>query len=506
MGRQEQIINQRNKKLQELRNQGINPYPNKFNVKNYSEEIKNKYSQLKNNEKNSIIVKIAGRVMTKRNLGKLIFANLQDNQGKIQIILQKDQTKSKSFDLFKKYIDSGDIIGCEGNVMKTKTGEISVLIKNIELLSKSLLPLPEKFHGIQDKEERYRKRYLDLIMNPKVKEVFMKRQEIFDAIREFLKNKGFIEVQTPILQPIYGGTNACPFESELNALNMKIYMRISNEMYLKRLIGGGYEKVFEFSPDFRNEGIDKLHNPEFTQVETMWAYADYEDNMKLWPELIEFVVKKVHKKTKIKVGNNELEFKAPWKKIKFSDAVKIYAKIEISKIKNLQEAKKAAEKLDVEVNKCSTIGNVMLNIFEEIVQPKLIQPTLVYDYPQEAAILAKSGEDKNKIKSFEVIINGWEIALSYCEENDPEILKEKWKQQESALKKGDVEAQKMDEDFLNMLKIGMPPTSGVGMGMDRLVMIITNQSSIRDVILFPFMRSKEVSKKRKNKKISETKQ
>lgn len=494
MTREEEIVKERIKKIDELKKKKIEIYPYRFDKENYCFDLQEKYKSLRSEKETDDKVKVAGRILSKRDMGGISFATLLDSTGKIQIVVQDKKTPVKEIELFSKFIDSGDFIGVEGTVFRTKRGELSILAKKTELLSKSILPLPEKWHGLQDKEERYRKRYLDLIMNPEVKNIFEKRQLIFDCVREFLKSEGFKEVQTPILQPIYGGTNAKPFESKLNALDMKVYMRISNEMYLKRLIVGGYEKIFEFSPDFRNEGIDKLHNPEFTQVETMWAYADYEDNMKLWPEMIEYIVKKIYGKTKIKYLDNEIEFKAPWKRLKFSDAIEKHAEINASKIKNLEEAKKIAKKLGLEVEKCESIGEVMARIFEEIVQPKLIQPTLVYDYPKELVVLAK-GDDKIA-KNFEIIINGWEIALSYCEENSPEELREKWIQQEEKLKRGDAEAQRIDEDFLTALKYGMPPTSGVGMGMDRLAMLLTNSPTIRDVILFPFMKpEKEENKK-----------
>ena len=498
MARQEEIIKERLKKIEELRKLKIEPYPSKFEKKNSCLELQEKYKKLTKDKRKNVKVKIAGRILLIRDLGKLIFASLQDATGKIQIMLQDKKTPRKEVEFFKKFIDTGDFLGIEGSLYRTKTGELSIIAKKIELLSKAILPLPEKWHGLQDKEERYRKRYSDLIMNPEVKRVFETRQEIINAIREYLVKEGYKEVQTPILQPIYGGTSAKPFESKLNALGMKVYMRISNEMYLKRLIGGGYEKVFEFSPDFRNEGIDRLHNPEFTQVETMWAYADYKDNMQLWERLLEYVVKKIHGKTKIEYQGKEINFKAPWNKIKFLDAIKKHAGVDFSEIKNLESARRITGKLGVDVNKCESIEEVMLNVFEEIAQPKIIQPTMVYDYPKKAAILAKSGENKDFVKSFEIIINGWEIALSYCEENNPKELENKWMQQEEALKKGDEEAQRLDEDFLNMLRIGMPPTSGLGMGIDRWVMLLTNQPSIRDVILFPFMKP-EVSEKQEEK-------
>jgi len=481
MGRKEQIINERVKKVEELRKRGTNPYTYRFDKKDSVEKC------LKSGLRSK--VKTAGRIMTKRDIGKIIFSDLQDFSGKIQIVFQDKETPKKFFDFFRKYIDIGDIIGVEGKIIKTKTGQISILIKKLELLTKSTLPLPSKWYGLQDKEERYRKRYLDLIMNPEIKDVFEKRGKIIEAIREFMKSKEFTEVETPILQPNYGGASARPFESRLNALKMRVYMRISNELYLKRLIVGGYEKIFEFSPDFRNEGIDRVHNPEFIQVETMWAYADYKDNMKFTEDMISYAVKKVMGKTKLKIQGREINFKTPWKRIKFLDILNRETKVNFSKIKNFEEAKRIAEKLGVDSTGCETLGEVIINIFEEKVQPKIIQPTLVYDYPLEAAGLAKSVEEnKNFVASFEVIINGMEIGLSYCEQNDPEALEKYWKFAEEKYKRGDLEAQPTDKDFLNALKIGMPPTTGLGVGIDRLTMLLTDQSSIRDVILFPFMR------------------
>jgi lysyl-tRNA synthetase class 2 len=481
MGREEEIIKEREKKIKELKELHINPYAYKFEKKNLIEDC------LK--AKIGTSVKTAGRVMTKRGMGNIAFVDLQDFTGKIQLVLQKGETPEKNITFFDKYIDTGDIIGVEGKITKTKTGQLSILVKDLNLLTKSVLPLPDKWSGLQDKEERYRKRYLDLIMNPEVRKVFDARRKIFEAIREFMKSKDFQEVETPILQPIYGGTNAKPFETKLNALNMKVFMRISNEMYLKRLIVGGYERVFEFSPDFRNEGIDRTHNPEFTQVETMWAYADYKDNMKFAEDMISHAVKKVHNKTKIKIQGNEVDFKTPWKRLSFLDAIKSKTKIDFTKITTMKEAKSAAEKINVDCTKCETIGEVMINVFEEKVQPEIIQPTLVYDYPLEAAGLAKATEDDELfVSSFEIIINGIETGLSYCEQNDPHVLENYWKYSEKKSKSGDEEAQKMDEDFLTALKVGMPPTSGLGVGIDRLAILITDSPSIRDVILFPFMK------------------
>ncbi|MGA2130267.1 MAG: lysine--tRNA ligase [Candidatus Pacearchaeota archaeon] len=481
MGREEEIIKERERKIKELKEKGINPYAHKFDKKNLVKEC----LDAKMGEK----VQTAGRVMTKREIGKITFSDLMDFTGRIQIVFQDKETPDKDFDFFTKFVDVGDIIGVEGKIVKTKTGQHSILVKKMDLLTKSILPLPDKWHGLQDKEERYRKRYLDLIMNPEIRKVFEVRRKIFDYVREFMKSKDFVEVETPILQPIYGGTNARPFGSKLHALNMEIFLRISNELYLKRLVVGGYERVFEFSPDFRNEGIDKYHNPEFTQVETMFAYADYNDNMKFAEEMVSYIVKKIHGKTKIKVHEYDIDFKAPWKKLSFLDAIKLETKIDFSKIKNIGDAKKTAEKIDVDCKKCETIGEVMIHVFEEKVQAKIIQPTLVYDYPVEAAGLAKHNEKKpGFVDSFEIIVNGMELGLSYCEQNDPHVLENYWKFAEAKFKHGDLEAQPTDPDFINALKVGMPPTSGLGMGIDRLAILLTNSPSIRDVILFPFMK------------------
>jgi lysyl-tRNA synthetase class 2 len=481
MGREEEIIKEREKKLVELKKIGVNPYPSKFDKKNSIKECLN--------AKLNVIVKTAGRVMTKRGIGKITFADLMDFTGRIQLVLQEKETPKKDFEFFSNYIDTGDIIGIEGKITKTKTGQHSILVKKIVLLTKSLLPLPDKWAGLQDKEERYRKRYLDLIMNPEIRKVFDARRKIYEGIREFMKSMDFAEVDTPILQPIYGGASARPFSSELNALKMKVYMRISNELYLKRLIVGGYERIFEFSSDFRNEGIDKSHNPEFTQVETMWAYADYKDNMKFAEEMISHVVKKVHGKTKIKISGNDLEFKTPWRKLSFLEAIKKETGADFSKIKNFEDAKRAGNKLAIDTLKCDTIGEVMISVFEEKVQPKIIQPTIIYDYPIEAAGLAKTIEGNEKfVASFELIVNGMELGLSYCEQNNPQALESYWKFAEEKFKKGDLEAQPKDEDFINALKIGMPPTSGLGVGIDRLAILLTDSASIRDVILFPFMK------------------
>ncbi|MBU1051484.1 MAG: lysine--tRNA ligase [Nanoarchaeota archaeon] len=490
MGREEQIVNERLRKLKELRREGVNPYPYKYSVEDYAEELQKKYDKLKPESHKKDKVKIAGRLMSVRDLGKIIFGVVKDSSGKIQITLQEKETPSGAKDFFKKFIDVGDILGIEGTIFRTKRGELSVLVKKLELLSKSILPLPEKWHGLQDKEERYRKRYLDLIMNESVMGVFEKRAKTIESIREFLVNKGYKEVETPILQSVYGGTSAKPFKSNLNALDMPVYMRISNEMYLKRLIGGGYDKIFEFSRDFRNEGIDATHNPEFTLMETMCAYADYKQNMDLVEEMLEFVSKKVCGTTRVTYQGKEIDFKRPWKRIKMADTIKKYAKIDVKRITN-EELKIKLKELGIEIPVFKR-GVAIEEIFGELVEEKLIQPTIVYDYPFETCGLAKPKEDEPQYaERFEPYINGWELGNIYSELNDPVLLESYWKEQEKASKKGDEEAQKLDEDFLNMLKVGMPPTSGVGIGVDRLVMLLTDSPSIKDVIFFPFMKPVE---------------
>ncbi len=491
-GKAHSEIEERRTKLEELRKSGEDPYKRRYEKTHLISEIIGKSKGIKKEEKRRTFkVSISGRLRSIRKHGGVIFADLQDSSGRIQLFLEQKTIGGRKFEFFDSMLNTGDIIGTKGFIFRTKRGELTVWVKDFELLTKSLRPLPKEWFGLKDKELRYRKRYLDLILNPEVRKVFDTRLKIVQAMREFLVKNGFVEVETPILQPIYGGAAARPFESKLHALDMKVYMRISNELYLKRLIVGGYEKIFEFSRDFRNEGIDKLHNPEFTQMETMWAYANYEDNMRFCEEIISYAAKKVLGKTRLVHQGNVIELKPPWKRIKLIDAVKKYTKIDFGE-KNFEEAKQAAKKLGVDLSKCESWGEVVIKVFEDMVQPKLIQPTIVYDYPVEAAGLAKiKKEDPRFVESFEPIINGWEMGLSYCEENDPERLRAYWKEAEKKFKKGDEEAQRFDEDFIEALEYGMPPTSGIGIGIDRLAMLMTDSLSIRDVLFFPFMRPEE---------------
>jgi len=492
MGREELIVGERKKKLDELLKKGINPYPHKYEVKDYSLDIKDNFKKLKNNEKSKSKAVVAGRIMTVRDLGKLIFSTLQDCKGKIQIILQKDETSKDSFELFKKYIDLGDIIGCEGIVMKTKTGEISILIKNVKILSKSVLPLPEKWHGLSDKEERYRKRYLDLIMNPDVKKVFEKRILIIETIREILKKKGFVEVETPYLQTIYGGANAKPFKTHLNALDIDLYLAVSPELYLKRLIVGGYDKVFTISRNFRNEGIDRWHNPEFTMMEIYQAYADYNDMMDLFEEIYEICCKKINKTTKIEFRGKTIDFKKPWKRITMRDAIKKYAGIDVEKMTQ-KEICDFVSKNKIEC-KLKSWGWAVQAIFEHFCSDKIERPTFILDHPLETTPLCKlHRNDKmcRTIERFEPFCMGAELGNAYSELNDPIMQRKLLEEQQKMLSKGDEEANPLDEDFINAIEVGMPPTGGLGLGIDRMIMLLTGQDSIRDVLMFPFMRPDE---------------
>ncbi|PIP29638.1 lysine--tRNA ligase, partial [Candidatus Kuenenbacteria bacterium CG23_combo_of_CG06-09_8_20_14_all_36_9] len=406
--------------------------------------------------------------------------------GKAQIAVKADEVGPEQFKLFQEIFDMGDFIGCEGEVFTTHKGEKTLLVKKFEFLGKALRPLPEKWHGLKDKEMRYRQRYLDLVVNPAVKETFYKRQRTITAIREFLVSQAYTEVETPILQPIYGGTNARPFATQLNALKIDLYLRISNELYLKRLIVGGYEKIFEFSQDFRNEGIDATHNPEFLMMETMCAYTDYKQNMDLLEEMLEFVTKKVCGKVQIEYQGKKIDFARPWQKMSMAESIKKYTGVDLDKIGD-DELKEKIKELKIELPKFSW-GMAVAAIFEELCEDKFIQPTIIYDYPFETCGLAKpKANDPRFAERFELFINGWEVSNVYSELNDPQILKKYWQEQEKNLTQ-DAEAQRLDLDFLNALEIGMPPTSGIGIGVDRLVMLLTDSPSIRDVILFPFMK------------------
>lgn len=490
MDTETRIINERKQKLEDLRKAGINPYAYRYEKTASAAEIKQVYSQLKAEEHDTMRnkVRVAGRLMNVRLMGKAAFAQLQDFSGQIQLYFRHDDVGKDAYDLFKK-LDIGDIIGVEGSVFKTKTGEVTVDVRNFELLTKSVLPLPEKYHGLKDSELRYRQRYVDLIVNPEVRKTFVVRAKIIQAIREFLSNQGFIEVQTPTLQPIYGGASAKPFITHHNALNMPLYMRISDELYLKRLIVGGFEKVFEFCTDFRNEGIDTKHNPEFSMVETMSAYDDYNDSMKRTEELLEFVARKVLGTTDFEFDGKKISMKAPFKRITMIDAVKEATGVDFTKIKDIKEAREVARKHRVEIDDNMSIGFILAELCGELVEPNTVHPTFIIDYPKDVSPLAKETRKNPEFtERFELIIAGMELGNIYSELNDPEELRKNWKAQEKRLSIGDDAAQRTDEDFIKAMEYGMPPTSGIGIGIDRLVMLLTNNTSIREVIFFPTMR------------------
>ena len=443
--------------------------------------------------------------MARRGHGGLVFFDINDGStpsassgqvslttsSKIQGVAKEDILGAAAFKFFNDLIDIGDIIEVSGTLFTTSKLEKSIQAQSIRLLTKALLPLPEKWHGLQDVEERYRKRYLDLIMNPAVKDVFVVRSKIVEAIREFLLERDYLEVQTPILQAIYGGGSARPFVSKLNALDMKVYMRIANELYLKRLVVGGMEKVFEFSVDFRNEGIDRSHNPEFMLFEAMTAYKDYNFGMDIIEDITEYTVKKITGSTKIKYQDTELDFKKPWRRVSMRDAIMEYAEINIETISD-RDLKKFLETHKIDLTGEYTRGNAIMAVTEEFCEKNFIQPTMLYDYPVETSPLSKRKASNLKYaERFEQYIYGMEVGNNYSELNDPEVLSENWRQQEEALKKGDEEAQRMDKDFINALEIGMPPTCGIAISIDRMTMLLTDQNSIRDVILFPFMRPKD---------------
>ena len=512
MGREELIIQERLKKLESLRMDGINPYPQVFEVKDYSQDLQVKHKSLKAGAKAKSKAVIAGRLMSIRDFGKITFGVLKDKEGAIQIALQAGETPDKERDFFKKYIDSGDIIGIEGTIWRTERGELSVVVKQITLLTKSILPLPEKWHGLQDKEERYRKRYLDLIMNEDVKKVFITREKIISSIRKLLKEKEFVEVETPVLQSMYGGASATPFTTHLNALDIDLYLSISPELYLKRLVVGGIDKVFTICKNFRNEGIDYQHNPEFTMMEYYCAYKDYNFHIEFTEELFNRIRKELKLPETIEYRGKKISLKTPFKRITFKELILKETGIDIDKAKhNLQRnyltkfqlLKKAIEERnlkEVNITECHHYGALLDELYKRVARPNVIQPTFLTHYPVEMIALAKRNEsDSSKINSVQLIIDGAEIIKSYDELNDPLDQEARLKEQQALLNKGDESAMPLDEDFITALKYGMPPTAGYGMGIDRLTMILTGQESLRDVILFPFMKPENKSES-KNKK------
>ena len=494
-GGQQQDVNQliqvRYDKLHELQANGKNPFEiTKYDVTHHSTDIKDNFESLEGHE-----VTVAGRMMFKRVMGKASFCNVQDLKGRIQAYVARDEIGEESYADFKKY-DVGDILGIKGKVFKTQTGEISIHAQEVTLLSKSLQILPEKYHGLTDTDARYRQRYVDLIMNEDVKDTFVKRSKVISSIRRYLDGQGFMEVETPMLVSNAGGASARPFETHFNALNEDLKLRISLELYLKRLIVGGMERVYEIGRVFRNEGLDTRHNPEFTLMELYQAYTDYHGMMDLTENLYRYIAKEVTGSEILTYGEHTMDLSKPFERITMVDAVKKYANIDFNEVPDTAAAKKLAEEHHIEYEERHEKGDILNLFFEEYVEEHLIQPTFVMDHPIEISPLTKmKPEDPNYVERFEFFMNGWEMANAYSELNDPEDQRRRFEAQEKAFAAGDEEANHTDEDFLNALAIGMPPTGGIGFGIDRMVMMMTNSPAIRDVLLFPTMKSLDSDKK-----------
>ena len=495
---QEQDLNQlrkvRREKLAELQQNGKDPFViTKYDQTHHSQEIKDNFDELEGKQ-----VSIAGRMMSKRVMGKASFCNVQDLKGNIQSYVARDSIGEENYKEFKK-LDVGDVIGIEGEVFKTKTGEMSIHASHVTLLSKSLQILPEKFHGLTNTDTRYRQRYVDLIMNPEVKDTFIKRSRIISAIRKYLDGQGFMEVETPMLVANAGGAAARPFETHFNALNEDLKLRISLELYLKRLIVGGLERVYEIGRVFRNEGLDTRHNPEFTLMELYQAYTDYNGMMDLTENLYRHVAQEVLGTTKIVYNGVEMDLGKPFERITMVDAVKKYAGVDWNEVETLEQARELAKEHNVEFEERHKKGDILNLFFEEYVEEHLVQPTFVMDHPIEISPLTKKKpENPDYVERFEFFMNGWEMANAYSELNDPIDQRERFKAQEEQLAQGDEEANTTDEDFLNALEIGMPPTGGIGFGIDRMCMLLTDSAAIRDVLLFPTMKSQGTAKNAAN--------
>lgn len=479
-------------KLQAFYDAGIDPFGGKFERTHVAQELHELYGELTKEQlaEQEVSTTVAGRIMTKRGKGKVGFTHIQDGSGQIQLYVRKDDVGEDAYEIFKK-IDIGDIVGVTGVIFKTNVGELSIHVKEFSLLSKSLRPLPEKYHGLQDIELRYRKRYLDLIMNQESRSTFITRSKIIQSMRRYLNDLGFLEVETPMLHSIPGGANARPFETHHNALDIPLYMRIAIELHLKRLIVGGFEKVYEIGRVFRNEGISTRHNPEFTMIELYEAYADYKDIMELTENLVAHIAKDVLGTTTIEYGEHEINLEPKWTRLHMVDAIKEYTGVDFWQEISDEEAKKLAKEHGVEITDNMTYGHIVNEFFEQKVEDKLIQPTFIYGHPVEVSPLAKKNkEDERFTDRFELFIVGREHANAFTELNDPIDQRKRFEAQVAEREAGNDEAHLMDEDFLEALEYGMPPTGGLGIGIDRLVMLLTNSPSIRDVLLFPQMRSR----------------
>jgi lysyl-tRNA synthetase class 2 len=476
-------------KIAALREKGLSMFPPTFDRKNTVLEIKTTYADI-THDKSAESISTAGRIYIVRNHGKTIFADLGDETGKIQLYIRKNDLGEEQFELFNQYVERGDIVGVCGHVFRTKLGEITIWVDSFTLLCKAVCSLPEKFHGLKDIEKRYRQRYVDLIVNDENRQTFRNRSRIVSLLRRYLDDHGFLEFETPILQPVYGGANARPFTTYHNFLDQKLFLRIAPELYLKRLIVGGFEQVFEISRNFRNEGVDADHNPEFTMVEIYWVYRDFRDMMELTENIVTYIIDKVHGKYELPFGETTLNFTKPWRKLSMADSVKEIGGIDIF-AHSVEELRKLAHEHRLEdPDKPQSQREYLIAFFEGLVEEKLIQPTFIYDYPVENSPLAKRHREKEGFtERFELFIAGMEVGNGFSELNDPVDQKERFEAQDEKRRLGDVEAQMIDYDFINAIGYGMPPTGGVGIGIDRLVMLLTNNNSIKEVILFPSMKT-----------------
>lgn len=482
----------RREKLSELRTNGVDPFGKKFERSHTAEEISKSFEQNSKEEldEKNISVTLAGRIMTKRGKGKAGFAHIQDITGQIQIYVRKDTVGDDAYELFNS-LDIGDIVGVEGTIFKTKVGELSIKVTTLELLTKSLRPLPDKFHGLKDVEQRYRQRYVDLIMNPEVKDTFISRSKIIRSMRRYLDANGYLEVETPTMHSIPGGAAARPFITHHNALDMELYMRIAIELHLKRLVVGGLEKVYEIGRVFRNEGVSTRHNPEFTMLELYEAYVDYKDIMSLTENMVAHIAEEVTGSTTITYGDHEVDLKPEWRRLHMVDAIKEYAGVDLWNV-TTEEAHALAKEHKVPVKANMSYGHIVNEFFEHFVEEKLIQPTFIFGHPVEISPLAKKNpEDPRFTDRFELFIVGREHANAFTELNDPIDQRERFEAQLQERAEGNDEAHMMDDDFIEALEYGMPPTGGLGIGIDRLVMLLTNSPSIRDVLLFPQMRHRD---------------
>ena len=484
------LFQQRVRKLEVLRKEGIDPYPNNFKVTHTSKDLHESFGSKSDEELKASqeTFFVAGRILAIRDFGKSSFIHIQDRDGKIQAYFKKEALGEEAFRLYKTF-DIGDFVGLEGKIFRTKTHELTLLTERVQLLVKSLRPLPEKWHGLTDIETRYRQRYLDLVANSRVKEIFRTRILAIQKMREFFTRRGFIEVETPMLHPIPGGATAKPFNTHHNALNLDLYLRVAPELYLKRLVIGGFERIFEINRCFRNEGISTLHNPEFTMLEFYQSYATYEEMMKMTEELLSSMVQEIHSGSRLTYQGKEIDFTPPWSKIRFRDSLLEFGKLDPAVLTDPSAAVGAARTLGLELKKGTSHGRVLADLFKEVVEPNLLQPTFITHYPTEVSPLSRrNGEDPDVVDRFELFIAGREIANGFSELNDPIDQRERFLQQ--LKERGDEEdvSLLLDEDFLNALEFGMPPTAGEGIGIDRWVMILTDAPSIRDVIFFPLLK------------------